>query len=398
MANYCHDCETPTRAHFFNWMSELLELCMPTWLLKIVPKSLARTLDRGMERVLVFVGLASFDEQFAHHDIQPRSACFMREAKSRGATCAALKGPAGYNNRFRISRGGEELYFEGLPLCGSKNTETDFMIDDKKLTKDFLQKNGFPVADGNAFWFWQRKKALEYVNAIGFPLVVKPRNGSLSRHVTTNIQNNDDLGRAIKKSLEYGPTFIVEKFLENSHVYRMTVIDENHIFCARRAPAHIVGNGTHAISELIQEKNDDPMRRKIGKTEPPYHAIVFDEESVAILAKKGMNLASTPRMGEKVMLHHDPFWRLGGDYVDETDNIHPENKLLARRVARALETKVIAIDFMAEDIALPWQTQECAIIELNSLPSIDIHHFTCDGVSRNVAGTIWDAVEKYHFS
>lgn len=375
-----------------------MEFCMPSKLLKVVPKSLMQKLDRGMERFFVALGLASFDEKFADYDIQPRSACFLREARARGAKCAALRGPAGYNNRFRVSYGGKELYFEGLPLCGSANSHTEFMIDDKKLTKEFLREKEFPVADGKAFWFSQKKSALVYANQIGFPVVVKPRQGSLSRHVTTNIQSEMELQRAIKNSLEYGPTFIVEKFLSDAHVYRMTVIDDVNVFCARRAPAHVMSDGVKTVAELVESKNNEPLRHKIGKTEPVYHSIVFDKESDSMLARNHKNLDSIPLAGEKVLLHRDPFWRLGGDYVDETDNVHPENKLLAQEVARTLGTKIIAIDFMAKDISKPWQTQECAILECNSLPSIDIHHFTCGGEPRNVAAAIWEATEKYHFS
>ena len=47
-------------------------------------------------------------------------------------------------------------------------------------------------------------------------------------------------------------------------------------------------------------------------------------------------------------------------------------------------------DFICEDISKPYFEQECAIIEANSCPSIDMHHYPVSGKVRNVAGRLLD--------
>jgi len=79
------------------------------------------------------------------------------------------------------------------------------------------KKSSFPIADGKSFWFWQNNRALKFGSEkLGFPLVVKPRGGSVARHVTTNIRSRDELLKAINKAVVYSPAFIVERFVENS--------------------------------------------------------------------------------------------------------------------------------------------------------------------------------------
>ena len=54
---------------------------------------------------------------------------------------------------------------------------------------------------------------------------------------------------------------------------------------------------------------------------------------------------------------------------------------------------LVGVDFIMEDARVPWQEQErCGVIECNSLPFIDLHHYPLYGEPRNVAGALWDIV------
>lgn len=85
---------------------------------------------------------------------------------------------------------------------------------------------------------------------------------------------------------------------------------------------------------------------------------------------------------------------LGSDLHEVTSITHKDNFQLFERVARGFRTRLVGIDFLAEDISLSWKEQKSAVIELNSLPYIDMHHFPTDGLPVNVAGYLCDLVEK----
>jgi len=45
---------------------------------------------------------------------------------------------------------------------------------------------------------------------------------------------------------------------------------------------------------------------------------------------------------------------------------------------------------MIGDISLPFSEQPCAVLELNSVPCIELHHFPSSGRPQNVAGALAD--------
>ena len=79
--------------------------------------------------------------------------------------------------------------------------------------------------------------------------------------------------------------------------------------------------------------------------------------------------------------------------------MHPENKILFKKVYELCKAPLIGIDFITKDISIPYYEQKCAIIEVNSLPYIDMHHYPVTGKERNVAGRILDyCISLYKFS
>jgi len=54
------------------------------------------------------------------------------------------------------------------------------------------------------------------------------------------------------------------------------------------------------------------------------------------------------------------------------------------------------IDFLAQDIAVSWKEQPCAILELNSVPCIEVHHFPSSGAPTNPAKALADMFFKHY--
>ena len=131
----------------------------------------------------------------------------------------------------------------------------------QRENKNHLKKGSFPIAEGKSFWFWQKGRALKFgSDELGFPLVVKPRGGSVARHVTTNIRSREELREGLDKAIVYSPAFIVERFIENSFVYRATVVDFDFVAVVKQVPANVVGDGTSTIQQLVGKKNGDKKR------------------------------------------------------------------------------------------------------------------------------------------
>jgi D-alanine-D-alanine ligase-like ATP-grasp enzyme len=382
-AKRCKDCGLSSFYHFQTWLEGLINQFTPFWLLKILPGRLQEFFNVLLEKILIFLKLASLREDFNYSDIQLRSACFIEEAKKQGIEFKALYGPFGYTSYFQAKFKNKTFRFDSLPVANFLNKYPSQIIDDKKLVKEHLKKENFPVAEGRAFWFWQKRKAIDYgLNKLKFPLVVKPRDGSVSRHVTTNIRDPQQLNQAINKVISYSPCFIVETFFADTFVFRTTVIDFDFVACVKQIPANIVSDGLHTIRELIDIKN----------SEFTFYKIVENETTKELLKDKGYNFSSIPKKGEMVYLQKDPFLKLGGDLVEVTDSLHPDNLQLFRDIAKFFDVRVVGIDFLVQDISVSWKNQTCAVLELNSAPCIEMHHFPSSGKPQNVAAALVDLV------
>lgn len=353
--------------------------------------------DVFAEKFFTALGLGSMRDDFTSSDIQPRSHCFVEEAKKRGVTFKVFRGPFGYTNHFTANMGGKNVRFQNLPTANAANSYANNFTDDKDRTKKHLIKGKFPVAEGRAFWFWQKNKAMEFgMQKIGFPLVVKPRSGSVSRHVTTGIEDRGRLRDAVNYALIYSPVFIVEKFIPDSFVHRATVVDFDFAACLRQVPAHVRGDGASTVRELIDSKNNDPRRGGSQQKESILHKIVENETTQKLLSEKRRTFSTIVKKDEIVYLQKDPFLKLGGDLVEETPDVHPDNLQLFYDIARFFDIRVVGIDFLAKDISRSWREQQCAVLELNSVPCIELHHFPTFGKPQNVARALVDLFFKYY--
>ena len=83
----------------------------------------------------------------------------------------------------------------------------------------------------------------------------------------------------------------------------------------------------------------------------------------------------------------------GGTTTEVTSITHPDNREMLEQVGKFLGDPLIGVDFIMEDITKSWkEEQHCGVIECNSLPFIDLHHYVMFGKPDNVAGALWDLV------
>lgn len=391
--NLCKECGHSNWYHLNTWLEELTTHFLPPIKLSRRTEALS---DVIFEKIFTIPRIARYRTDFSVADIQLRSSCFIKEMRKRGAVCYAMQSVFGWTNYFKIEVGGKTFRFEKLPIADFASKYTTKIVDDKELTKRHCKKGGFPVADGRSFWFWQKRKAVQFGREIGFPLVVKPRAGSVSRHVTTNIQNDIELKKAIRHAISYSPAFIVEKFIPNTSVYRATVIDFDFVVCVQQVPANIVGDGISTIRELIDKKNSDPRRGEPHQKQFTLYKIVENETTKKLLAEKGYTNDTILKKGEILYLQKDPFLKLGGDLVEVTPIVHKDNLKLFSDLARFFDIRLTGIDFLAQNITISWKNQSCAILELNSAPCIELHHFPSSGIPTNPAKALADMFFKYY--
>lgn len=393
----CEDCGPLPVNHFSKWTEDFLNISIAPIFELFVPLKLYYFIDQFIYKAFIFCGLFSLAENIDCQKVSLRTTVFTKEAEKKGIVCKNLISSLGPTNYFQLPIGKKFIFFEGLPRLEEMENRLSKTIDDKWAVKKILQKAGLPVSQGKSFWWFQKEQAKNWaIKEPGFPLIVKPRFGSMSQHITAPIQDAETLVLAIKKVVEYCPAFLVEKFLDQASVYRATVVDFKEIACVRRIPAQVRGDGKRTIQELIKLKNSDPRRGQPRQKDTTLYKIVTNNTTDALLKKKNYSYQTVPAKGETIYLQEKVILDLGADLNEETARIHPDNLELFRKTAELFNVRLVGIDFLIKDISLSWKTNPSAIIELNSLPYIDMHHFPTDGSAVNVAGYLCEMVEKYY--
>ncbi len=239
---------------------------------------------------------------------------------------------------------------------------------DKLLTASLLKANGLPTADPRAVASLEQVK----INAgqLGFPLVVKPRSLKKGKGVVVNIRDEKDLLAAIKKVTALNAGVLIERHIEGDD-HRLLVVGGKFVAAAKRFPAVVVGDGKSTVRQLVEKINQDPRRGM--NFERLLEKIELDEEAQHCLAEKNLSVDSVLQKGQKVRLRGAANISRGGTSVDVTDDIHPDNRLMAERAACLVGLDVAGIDLLTPDIARSWRDIGCAILEVNSTPGLRPH-------------------------
>lgn len=319
---------------------------------------------------------------------------FWDEAKNRGLEIINFKLHGRHTLNFAVTIKGKKSYFEYTPI-NLLNANYDFndpmLYDNKSALKELLSRHHFPHAEGRSFT--SNVKAHEYGMKLGFPLVVKPATSSLSRHVFCNIKTAGELQEAIKLVKQINCQVLIERYIPGD-VHRVLILGNDVIACAKRLPGSIIGNGEDTVEKLITVKNKHPLRGDPSQRNFTLHKVEINSHLLKCLSSQDVTLKTKLKKGQVVFLSKKMTSGSGADIIDVTLQMHPENINLFRRVHKVLNIPLSGLDVICKDISIHWQEQPFAIIENNSLPFIDMHHFPSSGESVNVSSKVWDFVLK----
>lgn len=268
-----------------------------------------------------------------------------------------------------------------VPSLTSKKTKR--VVDNKLETKAFLHQAGVKVPAGICILESEKDKGLRFLNDIGGPVVVKPRNGSGGRGITANIVTQEGLLKALER-IDSNKEVIIEEHITGQD-HRVLVIGGCVAAVQIRHPAFVEGDGESTVSELVVIKNKERVKN-------PYNGkylLSFNEESESILASRGLSKNTVLEKGYKLPLRTVANIGAGGDSQDVTCEIHPDFVDIAVSCWKAYgDLFYCGVDLIAEDISKPASEQNYAVVEVNVNCDISIHHFPTLGTPLNVAKSL----------
>jgi cyanophycin synthetase len=242
-----------------------------------------------------------------------------------------------------------------------------------------------PVASGGICVDEEDLEAV--IKKINYPIVIKPLDGNHGKGASINVKTWEDAVEGLAYAKKYSRRVIVEKFITGFD-FRVLIIDNKLVAAAKREPAHVKGDGTKTIQQLIDETNRDP-RRGYGH-ENVLTQIDVDRDTTDLLEKLNYTLETVPNKGEIVYLKSTANLSTGGTSVDVTDMMHPENIFLCERISRVIGLDICGVDIMAENLTQPLKENGGCILEVNAAPGFRMHLAPSEGLPRNVAAPVID--------
>lgn len=390
---HCKDCEPAQESHFvaytsvvLGWIDEPFFDLMEHFF-KDITEKVSDLITLPFFNLMVFLGLGYFSYQPDEKDTW-RTRCFWDEAKRRGIKMKEFHlGPI--KDGFVAEFGDKTIVFDGLPRPGLRESPSLKWMDNKGIMKVKFAKEGLPVAPGGVAL--TKGGALRIFNSLQkpnkTPVITKPNLGSRSRHTMIHIRTPEDLIVGFEKAKKLSPLVVVEEELRG-YLFRGTLIGGKLVGVIKRDQPEVTGDGIHTLQWLMEEEN-----KRSERNGPIFHKIIVDKEVETELKRENITMNNIPEKGKVITFSQKTSRGCGGTTTEVTDITHRDNVAMLEHVAKFLDDPLIGVDFIIEDITKSWkEEQHCGIIECNSLPFIDLHHYPLFGRPNNVAGKLWDLV------
>ncbi|OGI62553.1 hypothetical protein A2818_02360 [Candidatus Nomurabacteria bacterium RIFCSPHIGHO2_01_FULL_40_12] len=256
---------------------------------------------------------------------------------------------------------------------------------DKDYAKFFMQKKGYPVAEGRTIFEdnWSKvvkskrtiSYGLSYAKRLGFPVIVKPNSKSQGAGVCLS-WNIGEVRRAFLEVFKGDKVAIIERYLPGND-YRIVVLGKEIISAYKRIPLSVTGDGQHSILSLLKQK------QRLFSAQKRDTQINFNDLRIKIkLHHQGYSFRTILPKNHKIHLLDNANLSTGGDAIDVTNTIHPGFCKIAVNLTRDMGLRMAGVDIMVTrgDITKDPKCCDYYIIEINAAPGLD--HYVTTGLKQ----------------
>ncbi len=263
---------------------------------------------------------------------------------------------------FSVSSHNGMLHF-GAGRCSwypQNNATASTLASDKHFTSRILREAGVPVLGGEYFFLHDRHRvhrpaghersdAIDCFRGLGGAAFVKPLTGSRGDFAQA-VHGETALVRYLDDVMKYYDAVLIQPIIEGIE-YRVFLLDDDVLYCARKYPPSVTGDGVHTARELLAAHNDTLRARGL---------------SPASLSNNDPSLDAVPAKGERREIPGRMNLSAGGRMM-LADAPSEKAITLSRQAARVIGLHVAAIDVFVD---IGGDPDAIEIIEVNSNPSI----------------------------
>jgi glutathione synthase/RimK-type ligase-like ATP-grasp enzyme len=270
---------------------------------------------------------------------------------------------AGTGLVFSVASPAQRIWF-GAGRCSwypQNNATASSLATDKYFANTILQHAGIPTLGGEYFFLHDRHRAhradghersdaMDYFRTLQGAAFVKPLTGSRGDFAQA-IHDEAVLNAYLDEVLRYYDSILMQPVFSGRE-YRIFLLDDDVVYCARKHEPAVVGDGVRSLRDLLAEH--DAALRQRGVSEAALTANHGDPDAVPA---KGERWAIAGRMNLSA----------GGAMVLEAPGAEHAAFALAREARQALGLRVAAVDLFTD---IGGDPDAIRLIEVNANPSI----------------------------
>lgn len=265
------------------------------------------------------------------------------------------------------------------------------IMANKVVTKKVLAKSGFHVPASIEVQTQQQAEQV-YPLVSHKAIVIKPKSTNFGIGITIFKEpqfSKVDFLKAVEIALREDVDVMIEDYIVGTE-YRFFVVGDETKAVLLRVGAHVVGDGVHTIAQLVDLKNDNPLRGDGSKT--PLKKIKIGEIELLQLKEQGYTPETVVEKGVVVQLRANSNISTGGDSIDMTDDMHPSYKKIAVGISKAMFAEICGVDLIIPDYTKDAFSEveqarngyHYGVIEANFNPMMMMHIYPAQGQSRRL--------------
>lgn len=230
---------------------------------------------------------------FQSNNLSSNQRFLIRELERRGVSVRSLF----LEDRWLLAKLGTKTV-RLFDIDGPANGYVDCLVAaNKHVAKLLLAEAGISVPRGDIFSSADLQAAWEYPKTHPGTWVLKPCFGSQGNGVHTGLRTPEQLKRAYEDfSVACGADahFLIEEQVEGVE-HRVFITARGDVAITRREAAHVIGDGTSTIRQLVYTESD---RRTYPKQKNSEGAIPLDEVALQFIAQQGLTPETDSRRDE----------------------------------------------------------------------------------------------------
>lgn len=239
------------------------------------------------------------------------------------------------------------------------NSTAATLASDKYFANRILEDGGIATLGGEYFFLSERHRAhrpegherqdaFAYFNKLNSAAFIKPLTGSRGDFAEI-VHGDAAFDRYLTAVSQHYDSVLIQPIVAGRE-YRIFLIDDEIVYCARKHPPFLLGDGVRSIRDLLLVHNTELRARGLSSIAVPMTGSLLD---------------SVPGAGTHWEIPGRTNFSAGGRM--ELVSPRAEAAVMARDAVRALGLRLAAVDLFAE---IGGDPSHLRIVEVNSNPSI----------------------------